>query len=231
MKKIAILCDFDGTVAREDVGSLLFQTFADAKKSRSVVKQWKEGLISSKECLEREAEMARVSRETLDHFICRRKLDPYFKDFVDFAKRRGMEIVIVSDGLDYYIEKMLIRTGLADLDFFANNLHLNEHALHVKFPYYDMLDCRSCGNCKTYHMEKYKADGYFVVYIGNGLSDRCPSEYADYVFAKGELLSYCRENGVEFTAFRNFRDVERELLQHFVLREEFTEGSDDSDDS
>jgi 2,3-diketo-5-methylthio-1-phosphopentane phosphatase len=231
MKKIAILCDFDGTVARDDVGSLLFQTFADAKKSRSVVEEWKEGLISSKECLEREAELAEASRDALDHFICRRKLDPYFKDFVDFAKRRGMEIVIVSDGLDYYIEKMLIRTGLADLDFFANNLHVNEHSLHVKFPYYDMLDCRSCGNCKTYHMEKYKADGYYVVYIGNGLSDRCPSEYADYVFAKGELLNYCRENGVESTAFRNFRDVERELLQHFVLREEFPEGSDDPSDS
>ncbi len=123
--------------------------------------------------------------KSLDKFIAKRKLDPYFKDFVDFARRREMEIVIVSDGLDYYIEKMLIRTGLAHLDFYANSLKLNEDKLHVRFPFYDMLDCQSCGNCKTYHMEKYKADGYFVVYVGNGFSDRCPSEYADLVFAKG----------------------------------------------
>lgn len=225
MKKIAVLCDFDGTVACEDVGSQLFQTFADAKESRSVVDRWKRGLISSRECLEQEAALASASREALDDFICKKRLDPYFKDFVDFAGRRGMEIVIVSDGLDYYIERMLLRTGLAHIDFFANALHLNDHTLHVRFPFYNMLDCNSCGNCKTYHMEKYKADGYFVVYVGNGLSDRCPSEYADFVFAKGELLDYCREYGVESTEFRNFRDVERELLRRFVLSEELQGGS------
>jgi 2,3-diketo-5-methylthio-1-phosphopentane phosphatase len=227
MKKIAVLCDFDGTVAREDVGNLLFQTFADATECRAAISQWKRGLITSRDCLEREAALAQASREALDHFITKRKLDPYFKDFVDFARRRGMEIVIVSDGLDYYIERMLVRTGLAHLDFFANVLHVNDHALHVRFPYFDMLDCRSCGNCKTYHMEKYKADGYFVVYIGNGLSDRCPSKCADFVFAKGDLLDYCRENGVQSTQFQNFRDVERELLSRFVLSGEFSDDTED----
>jgi len=231
MKKIAVLCDFDGTIARDDVGNLLFKTFADPAKSRSIVDLWKRGEISSRECLEREAELARVSREALDQFIHERKLDPYFKDFVDFAGRRSMEVVILSDGLDYYIERMLIRSGLAHLDFFANKLRLNDHTLHVRFPYYDMLDCNSCGNCKTYHMEKYKADGFYVVYIGNGLSDRCPSKYADLVFAKGELLDYCREEGVESTRFDNFRDVERELLRRFVLTEELQDGSGDTDHS
>ena len=80
-------------------------------------------------------------------------------------------------------------------------------------------------------MEKYKADGYYVVYIGNGLSDRCPSKYADLVFAKGELLDYCREEGVESTQFQNFRDIERELLRRFVLSEEIQDGSADSDQS
>jgi 2,3-diketo-5-methylthio-1-phosphopentane phosphatase len=227
VKKVAILCDFDGTVARDDVGNLLFRTFADPKGCCEAVDEWKQGLITSRDCLEREASLARVSRETLNGFILQRKLDPYFKDFVDFAHRRGMEVVIVSDGLDYYIEKMLVRTGLAHLDFFANALHMTDHSLHVHFPYFDMLDCRSCGNCKTYHMEKYKTQGYYVVYIGNGLSDRCPSKYADLVFAKGDLLDYCRENGVETTEFRNFRDVEREILSRFVLNGELAGDGED----
>lgn len=217
MKKIAVLCDFDGTVARDDVGNLLFQTFSPADECMDVVDQWKQGLISSRDCLSREASLARASREALDQFITQRQLDPYFKDFVDFAGRRGMEVVIVSDGLDYYIERMLVRSGLAHIDFFANALQLHDHSFHVRFPYFDLLDCRSCGNCKTYHMEKYKANGYFVVYIGNGLSDRCPSKYADFVFAKGDLLDYCSKNGVGFTEFRNFRDVEREFLNRFFL--------------
>ena len=228
MKKIAILCDFDGTVARDDVGNLLFKKFADGEKCKYVVDRWKRGEISSRECLEQEAELASVSRDALNQFIAKRRLDPYFKDFVDFARRRKMEVVIVSDGLDYYIEKMLLRTGLADIDFYANKLRLNDHALHVRFPFYDLLDCRSCGNCKTYHMERYKAEGFFVVYVGNGMSDRCPSKYADFVFAKGELLDYCRENDVESIAFDNFRDVEREILRRFVLNGEIQEEIDES---
>jgi 2,3-diketo-5-methylthio-1-phosphopentane phosphatase len=226
MKKLAVLCDFDGTIAADDVGNRLFSKFADPELSATVVEQWKQGAISSRECLEKEASLARASRTELDRFISRRKLDPFFKDFVDFTKRRDIEVVIVSDGLDYYIEKMLIRNGLAHLEFFANLLQLVDENMHVKFPHYDLLDCRDCGNCKAYHVERYRAAGYFIAYVGNGLSDRCPSRCSDLVFAKGELLEYCRGNGVDYVEFQNFRDVERELIKRFVINGDAQEGED-----
>jgi 2,3-diketo-5-methylthio-1-phosphopentane phosphatase len=225
MRKIAILCDFDGTIAVEDVGSLLFRTFSE-RPTDDLIKRWKNGEISSRECIEREAEVTSVSNEALNQFIHQRRLDPYFKDFIDFAKKRGMDVVIVSDGLDYYIEKMLVRNGLAELDFYANLLDHNNGNFKVMFPYYNVRDCRDCGNCKTHHLEKYKAAGFYVIYVGNGLSDRCPSEYADLVFAKGELLDFCKEKCIKHIAFKNFRDVEREVLQRFVLREEFQDEDD-----
>jgi 2-hydroxy-3-keto-5-methylthiopentenyl-1-phosphate phosphatase len=55
------------------------------------------------------------------------------------------------------------------------------------------------------------------VYVGDGLSDRCPSENADLVFAKGDLLAHCREKHIDCIEFRNFRDVEREVLRRLVL--------------
>jgi 2-hydroxy-3-keto-5-methylthiopentenyl-1-phosphate phosphatase len=219
MKNIAVLCDFDGTVADDDVGNLLFRTFTEGGASREVVNRWKEGLISSRECLERECALARLTKDTLDRFIRKRRIDEYFKDFLDFAKKRGMEIVIVSDGLDYYIEKMLLRHGVAEIEFFANQLDISNGSLRVDFPYYDLMECTDCGNCKRHHLEKFKDAGYFVVYVGNGLSDRCPAEYADLVFAKGDLLAHCRKTGIDCIAFENFRDVERELLKRLVLDE------------
>jgi len=217
VSSIAVLCDFDGTIARDDVGNLLFRTFADAELTTPIVEQWKKGIISSRECIEREASLTNVCREDFDRFICQRKLDPYFKDFVDFAGRNGMEVVIVSDGLDYYIEKMLMRTGLGEIEFYANIMQLVNEKIHVRFPHYDKLDCRDCGNCKTHHLENYKKEGYYIVYVGNGLSDRCPSTCSDLVFAKGELLEFCRENRLNHVEFGNFRDVEREMLNRFVL--------------
>jgi 2,3-diketo-5-methylthio-1-phosphopentane phosphatase len=219
-KKIAILCDFDGTVAQEDVGNLLFRTFSDNGGTSAVVERWRSGEISSRECLEHEAKLARAKQNDLDDFITKRSLDPYFKDFHDFAKKRGMEVVIMSDGLDYYIESMLVRCGLGEIEFFANRLKFNGDTLKIEFPYFDLLGCQDCACCKTHHLFTYRDQGYYIIYVGDGQSDFCPCSSADLVFAKGRLLEYCRDAGVDHVEFRNFRDVEREVLQRIVLGNE-----------
>lgn len=217
-ERIAVLCDFDGTIAQDDVGNLFFRTFARKGDPGAVVELWKRGVISSRECLEREAFLVDAAREDFDRFVCARKLDPYFKDFIDFTRKRGIEVVVVSDGLDFYIERMLMRSGLGELEFFSNVMKLGNGGISVGFPHYDLMeDCRDCGNCKSFHLQRLRQHGYFIVYIGNGLSDRCPSGRADLVFAKGELLSYCRENNIAHVAFDNFRDIEREMLRRFVM--------------
>jgi len=223
-KKVAILCDFDGTVAEDDVGNLLFKTFSNDGGWAGVVEQWERGEISSRECLEREAAMSRANKEQLNRFVIERRLDPYFKDFHDFAKKRGMEVVIMSDGLDYYIESMLMRNGLGEIDVFANRLRIEGSRLCIDFPHYDLLGCEDCACCKTHHLFRYREEGYYIVYVGDGLSDCCPCTAADMVFAKGSLLEFCQDAGIDHIEFRNFRDVEREVLQRLVLEE----GSDEA---
>ena len=222
-KKIAIMCDFDGTVASEDVGNLLFRKFNVNGGTEDVVAKWHRGEISSRECLEQEAEMARARRCDLDEFILERRLDPYFKDFHDFAKKRGMEVVIMSDGLDYYIESMLVRHGLGEIEFYANTLRFDGDRLKVGFPHFNLLECTDCGCCKTHHLYRYRDEGYYIIYVGDGKSDCCPCEAADLVFAKGRLLEYCREKGINHYRFRNFRDVERTVLERIVLGQELSE--------
>ena len=226
MKNVAVLCDFDGTVASDDVGNLLFRTFGRLGDALAVVDRWKQGEISSRECLEQEFAMLDVSRSELDEFILLRKLDPYFKDFLDFTKKRGMEVAIVSDGLDYYIEKMLLRNGSAHIDFLANHLEFVDNSMKLFFPFHDLLECQNCGNCKSFHLEQYRQKGYFIVYVGNGKSDTCACQAADLVFAKGELLRFCQDEGIQHVAFNNFRDVERVVLKRLVIDEDFASARD-----
>jgi 2-hydroxy-3-keto-5-methylthiopentenyl-1-phosphate phosphatase len=47
-----------------------------------------------------------------------------------------------------------------------------------------------------------------VIFIGDGLSDRFALERADLIFAKRQLLAFCREKGVSCHPFETFRDVE-----------------------
>jgi 2,3-diketo-5-methylthio-1-phosphopentane phosphatase len=227
--KIAVLCDFDGTVARDDVGNLLFRTFSPDGESADVVRRWQAGEISSRECLEKEASVARVSRGDLDGFLRDRHIDPYFKDFHDFARRRGMEVVIMSDGLDYYIEQILVRNGLGHIQFYANRLRFTNSGIAVEFPWYDMLECKDCGCCKTHHLFRYRENGYYIIYVGDGLSDRCPCETADLVFAKGDLLAHCRSRGIEHVEFSNFRDVEMEVLRRLLADDTFSEADHEAD--
>ncbi len=226
MKKVAILCDFDGTVAQNDVGNRLFQTFGEPEACTDIVRQWKDGKISSRECLEGEAAFARVDADQLNAWIAECPLDPYFKDFYDFARKRGMEMAILSDGLDYYIRRMLYRDGLGDIEFYSNHLEIKGDRFEVTFPHYDLLSCTDCGCCKTHHLMRFRTGGYYVVYVGDGMSDRCPSESADLVFAKGDLARHCRTRGINYVSFDNFRDVEREVLQRIVLSGDFEMGNE-----
>jgi 2,3-diketo-5-methylthio-1-phosphopentane phosphatase len=131
MRKIAVLCDFDGTVAQDDVGNLLFRTFAAHGDAAEVVSRWERGEISSRECLEKEASLASCCADELRKFVHARTIDPYFKDFHDFARQRGIEVVVLSDGLDFYIEQILIRNGLGQIEFFANQLRLEGQKMRV----------------------------------------------------------------------------------------------------
>ena len=217
MRKIVVLCDFDGTVAEKDVGDLLFRRFG-GPRGHDAASSWMRGEISSKECLEIQLASSMCSPEDIQTFARACRLDPYFRDFHDFARRRGIEVVVLSDGLDFYIERMLTRQGCGGVEFYANRLCIEEDgAMHVEFPWYNLRECTECGCCKTHHLYRYRQRGYFIVYVGNGMSDRCPSENADLVFAKGVLLEHCREKRIECIEFRNFRDVEREVLRRIVL--------------
>lgn len=204
-----IICDFDGTAAQNDVGYLLFRTFGD-ERCVEAVNEWIEGKISSRDCLIRECEATRVSKNELARFVDQQKLDPHFADLVQYANSQKTEIEIVSDGLDFYIERILKNHHLdSQLKVYANHLvFADDNQIRPEFPYFEFT-CGHCANCKAYHVRSAKADGSRVIYIGDGLSDRCGAREADVVFAKRgrDLLQFCRENQINHFEFQNFSDV------------------------
>ena len=141
-------------------------------------------------------------------------LDPAFAVFVEFCRHRSIPVVVLSDGLDFYVERLLRKSGLGDLPFFSNHLELVEQGAVTKlvpsFPHTD-AECLVCGNCKRNHLLTLSGDDDIIVYIGDGISDRCPVRYADIVFAKGRLIRYCQEQNITYHEFRTFVDVRGRL--------------------
>jgi 2,3-diketo-5-methylthio-1-phosphopentane phosphatase len=201
-----LFCDFDGTLAQNDVGDMLFKTFANWPACEKLVQQWLRGEISSRECMEREAVTARLAREQLDAFCDTQALTPGFIEFAEFCRRQNWPLIVLSDGLDYYIQRVLLRHGL-DLPILANHLEfVPPDRIVTSFPYFGH-SCGKCGNCKGYHLRRLAKPGEKIVYIGDGYSDRCGAQEADIIFAKGDLAKWCEERGKEYLRFADFTQI------------------------
>jgi 2-hydroxy-3-keto-5-methylthiopentenyl-1-phosphate phosphatase len=221
---LLILVDFDGTVTQNDVGALLFHTFAKEQHEKAV-SLWLEGRISSRECLERLCRSAQATEPDVKEFVLSQKIDENFSGFVDLCKCRDFGLAILSDGLDYYIRLILNKFGLERLTFFSNVLKFREGKLAPEFPYFDR-GCGKCGNCKRFHLKNLRGKDQKVVYIGDGLSDRCAVTEANVVFAKNDLSTFCQREGISHHRFRDFKDVSRILLK--LLNDQGTVATDES---
>ncbi len=215
-----ILSDFDGTISRQDVTDTLIDAFGN-ERCRELESRWEAGEIGSRECMAGQIAELRASPAELDACIDSISLDPDFADFVGDAKTRGLEVRILSDGLDRAIHRLLHQHDLAHLQVTANKLsYRGQGRWHLDFPYADP-DCRKrSGHCKCMQLERCQQAGEHVLYIGDGSSDFCVSGEADMIFAKDKLLSYCQQHHLYHHAIHGFAAARALLDQALSLHRE-----------
>ena len=208
---VRLFIDFDGTIAHHDVGNTLFTTFIPSELiegswHRDLIDAWKEGRITSEECLTEECRRASFTPDMLDRLLDTMALTAGFVEFAAFCRREGIPITILSDGLDYYIEYLLGKYGLSDIEFHANHLILENGEVGVSFPYAGK-GCGRCGNCKRWHIDRLKREGELAIYIGDGYSDRFAIRSVDVVFARRDLSDYCDREGIDYIPYDDFHSI------------------------
>jgi len=206
--KWQVLIDFDGTIAPDDPTDHLFERFADPYW-RVLEEEWQSGRISSRECMQQQVDLLRVSPRVLDEEINAIRIDQGFHAFVSFCRGCGADTKIVSDGFDRVVRTALGNEDL-DIPFFANKLvWRGQDRWRLAFPH-KRADCRVwAANCKCSHGRCPSALPRVV--IGDGRSDFCMSLTADFVIAKGALADFCRANGRPYATFGNFFDATAQL--------------------
>lgn len=210
-KVFKIFVDFDGTISQRDIGEEMFLKFGDAEEARRIIEKWINLEITSVDTWRQLcATVKNFDEAVFDQFLSEIDIDPTFKSFVDYCDNHNFEVFILSDGLDYYINRILEREGLAHIATYSNKLTFAGKELIPEFPYTDE-ECKQCANCKRNHVINHSADDDFTVYIGDGYSDACPVQYCDFIFAKKSLLKFCEVNRISFSPYKNFNDVRRKL--------------------
>lgn len=207
-----VLCDFDGTLSPLDVGNCVLSRFSVHHEWKRIDGDYKKGFIGSREAYGEVASMLRVTREEMFHYVLGQGgLDPHFTPFYNQCLDQGRDVVIVSDGLDFYIETLLSRHGLGEITSYANRAVFGDDGtVSIEFPY-SSEDCGRCGNCKLSILRESRDFYERIIYVGDGQSDLCPAGEADLIFAKGLLYDRFRESDKECVYYTDFSDIEKYL--------------------
>jgi len=210
---VSVLVDYDGTVSRQDVGSLLLERHVpDQALVRAMERAYEDGLIGSRdltcwdmEVLPRDAALLRREAAGIPQ-------DETFPMFVRSVRATGALVEIVSDGLGFYVSSNLARLdpALAGLPV-ATNANRVDGPDGVSFPYGHPA-CFVCGTCKRERVRLHGAGGRAVVFVGDGTSDRYAAHHADVVFAKDALLAWGQDTGRHFLAWDRFSEIEAWLM-------------------
>lgn len=204
-EKILVQCDFDGTVTIEDASFTILEAYIP-DKWRYLFDQYQQGKITVGAFNSMVFSMVKADKETLLKII-REKVSVRegFKDFLEYCRNKNYRFVIVSNGLDFYIEDILERYEVKDVEVHASNTVFTDDGLFVRHrgPDGQYLD----EDVKAAYTEHYLNQGYKVIYVGDGRSDFQPAGKSHYIFATGSMVKYCNSEKLSYTPFTDFHQV------------------------
>ncbi len=208
ISKLHIFTDFDGTIT--DTDSLVFLTKElgdDPELLAQVGQQLRANEMTLRVGIATEMATIRASFSEAETLLrASIKVDPDFKRFVQWCQAQEIPLTVLSAGFHEIIELFIPAADFPELEILASRIE--PHATGWKCRFRDDSDY---GNDKAQAIQAARAQGFYTVFIGDGLSDRASAEVADEVFAKRYLAEYCRTRGIACHEFQTFADI----LNHF----------------
>lgn len=211
---LAVICDFDDTVAEQNVAELLLERFGSDgwRESR---RSFRQGLLTLKEYQEKAFATVHQPKTNLQAFV-QANASPRrsFPELAKYCQEHSVPLVITSNGLDFYVEAFLAKLGLEKTVPYHTVATAFGSDGKILFSYAQGLDgCYQWSQCKCSVLEAYKRQGYHVVFVGDGASDTCPAQRANHVVALRQLLEFCKLHKVPHTELTDFDDVIELLKQ------------------
>jgi len=208
-------CDFDGTVIQNNLSVLLREHFAGGDWQR-IESDFLRGKLTVEQSNRLQFTLVKEPKERLQDFVLRHvKLRPGFVELVKYCQQNAISPVIVSSGLDFYIEPVLVHIGLADLEFYCGRTAFTGNGIEVTYvdPGGNTID----RGFKNKYLSWLRQRAGNIVYVGDGLSDFEAARNADFVFATGNLVRLLRMEPVAWSSFTDFYDLLHKLRRPDLL--------------
>lgn len=202
-----VFCDFDGTIAKVDTTDLVLTRLADPAWE-DLEDQWKRGEITAAACMRGQVALIGGDDDALDAVLDSVELVEGFADFVAWCQASAVPLTVVSDGVDYFIARILSRQGLGHLPVVANRLVGDAVAgRRLEQPWSRTGCAAGSGVCKCQVASADAQTDNLMVFIGDGRSDFCVSGRADLLFARDKLAAYARSRAMPHHEFSDFHTI------------------------
>ncbi|MBI1825285.1 MAG: MtnX-like HAD-IB family phosphatase [Planctomycetes bacterium] len=208
--------DFDGTLTQTDVLDALIEKYSRDDSWRAVEESWRDGRIGSRACLEFEFNLLRIRDHELDADIREVQLDAGAKALFGLLRNHGVPTTILSDGVDWIIERIIRRAGIPLPEIRANSARHEGESLQLVCLGNNPICTAAAAHCKCASRDKLHKTGRMSIYIGDGQSDLCAARGCEIVFAKNHLAEAFAREGQPIRKFVTLHDVCHELSESWL---------------
>jgi HAD superfamily phosphoserine phosphatase-like hydrolase len=208
---LAILVDYDGTVALTDVSDTVMAEHVPGIWEAEAA-AYDAGRMGSRRLMAIEIGLIDAPSADLLATAAAQPHDPGFVPFVRHAQAASIPIEVVSDGFGFFIEPALEALGVGELPVITATTTFSGRRATITFPN-GHPTCLVCGTCKRNRVLAHQAAGRAVVFIGDGESDRYAAGYSDVVWAKRSLVRICLEAGWAYRRWTEFAEIDAWLAE------------------
>ncbi len=200
-----IQCDFDGTITSNNLSILLREHFARGNWRR-IDSDYLHSKLTVEQSTQLQFSLIKEPKEKLQEFVFQHiEVRPGFVEFVRYCRESAIPFVIVSSGLDFYIEPVLLEIGMPDLELHCGRTSFSRDGIDVA--YYDPEGNIVSEGFKKKHLAWLRKRDKNIIYIGDGLSDLEAACQADHVFATGHLVKLLGAQSITCSSFSDFHDL------------------------
>lgn len=206
MKECIFISDFDGTISKRDFYWIIIDDYIGAEGKQHYL-DWKKNHKIGVTFLNKIFTWHKFTKEEHDDVISKVAIDKTLKKFKVYLKTVDCELIILSAGFRYYIDKVLEAEGLSDIEVITNEGVFEEAQFQIR------ADEGSWYYHELYGVDKYKVIKHYktlyktVMFAGDSEPDYRAAVAADIRFAKGELVTLLEAGGYEYYAFNEFEEV------------------------
>ena len=199
----AVLSDFDDTAAAQNVAEMLLNQFG-APNWEDVRQRFRDGEINLKVYQEITFRDIRADRATMQSYVKdHANLRPFFRELWAFCQANNIPMAVVSQGLDFYIEALLERSGIAGVPVYAVNTEFTGGKISYQYNHV-YPGKESLGNSKGFIVESFQERGCYVFFAGDGQSDLEAARVADVTYAHRTLANLCDAESIPYQPFQDF---------------------------